>query len=78
MAVTDALVLGTKVDGTLLVIGPGKTPREMALMSKVALGNVQAKVRGVVFNKLSAAGSDGVYGSYYGYYYHYYHSDEES
>lgn len=63
MAVTDAAVLGAKVDGVLLVINAGKTKREHAERAKDTL--TRAKVR-IIGATLINAPRDSVVGGYYG------------
>jgi non-specific protein-tyrosine kinase len=46
--VTDAAVLSTQVDGVLLVIGAGKTRREMARTAVQRLEQVNARIVGSV------------------------------
>jgi non-specific protein-tyrosine kinase len=62
MAVTDAAVLGRKMDGVLLVVRAGKTKRDHASRAKALLEKVNAHLLGVVLTnaKLEA----GLY-SYY-------------
>jgi len=62
VAVTDAVVLGTKVDGVLLVFSAGKTRREHALRAKEMLERVQVRLVGAVLNNASP---DQSMGSYY-------------
>lgn len=64
IAVTDAGVLSRLVDGTLLVISIGITPREVAKAAKEQLEQVGARLLGVVVNRLREES---------GYYYYYYH-----
>lgn len=63
IAVTDAAVLGAKVDGVLLVINAGKTRRDHAERAKEILE--KAKVR-VVGATLTNAPKDSGIGNYYG------------
>ena len=49
-AVTDAAVLGTKVDGVLLVVCAGRTRRERALRAKELLERVHVRVVGAVLS----------------------------
>ena len=63
IAVTDAAVLGAKVDGLLLVISAGKTRREHAERAKELLE--QAKVR-ILGAALTNAPKDSGLGGYYG------------
>jgi non-specific protein-tyrosine kinase len=57
LAVTDASVLGAKVDGVLLVVSAGKTKRDHALRAKTMLQKGNAKVLGVVLNNVKFDGS---------------------
>ena len=66
LAVTDAAVLSTQVDGTLLVFDCGETRKPAAVQAVERLASVGGKVLGVVLNRMSANG-DGYY-----YYYSYY------
>jgi non-specific protein-tyrosine kinase len=50
IAVTDAAVLASKVDGVLLVVNAGKTKRELAIKARDMLKQVNANVIGVVLN----------------------------
>jgi len=62
IAVTDAVVLGTRVDGVLLVIGAGQTKRDHAKRAKELLEKVKVRVIGVV---LTNVGLDSALGGYY-------------
>lgn len=50
IAVTDAGVLASRVDGVLLVINAGKTKRELAVKARDMLRQVNANILGVVLN----------------------------
>jgi non-specific protein-tyrosine kinase len=50
VAVTDAAVLGTKVDGVLLVVAAGRTRREHAERAKELLERVHIRIVGAVLN----------------------------
>ncbi|HLF27097.1 MAG TPA: CpsD/CapB family tyrosine-protein kinase [Anaerolineae bacterium] len=63
IAVTDAVVLGTRVDGVLLVIGAGQTKRDHAKRAKEMLEKVKVRVIGVALNNVSL---DSALGGYYG------------
>ena len=63
IAVTDAVVLGAKVDGVLLVLQAGKSRRDHAERAKQLLE--QAKVR-IVGATLTNAPKDDAVGDYYG------------
>jgi capsular exopolysaccharide synthesis family protein len=69
----DAIILSTSVDGIILVVLGGKTPRETLQRAKEVLHQVNAKILGVVINRIDIQRSD--YGYYY-YRYHYYYGKE--
>jgi non-specific protein-tyrosine kinase len=52
VAVTDAAVLATKVDGVLLVINAGGTKRDYARAAKARLEKVSANLLGAVLNNV--------------------------
>jgi capsular exopolysaccharide synthesis family protein len=62
-AVTDAAVLGVKVDGVLLVIDAGKTRRDQAERAKELLEKANVRVIGAA---LANAPHDSSVGGYYG------------
>ncbi len=51
VAVTDAAVLGTKVDGVLLVVSAGRTRRDHAERAKELLERVHIRILGAVLNE---------------------------
>ncbi len=62
VAVTDAAVLATKVDGVLLVIGAGKTRREQARSAVRRLEQINARLVGTVLTNVQmGAGFEGYY-----------------
>jgi capsular exopolysaccharide synthesis family protein len=71
IAVTDAAILSTKVDGAFFVISSGTANRDAILRAKAQLENVKAPVVGALLNNVDVEGTYG--SSYYYYYYHYYH-----
>mgnify|MGYP003681902611 CR=1 FL=1 len=73
IAVTDALVLATQVDGVVLVLDFGEVPREAAKQTKQLLEKIKANILGVVLNKIDMEKE----GQYYPYYYYYYYGDEK-
>jgi tyrosine-protein kinase Etk/Wzc len=68
MAVTDAVVLSTLLDGAVLVATSGQTHRNSLRYANQALKNVGANLLGVILNRIRM---ESIYGSYH--YYHYYH-----
>jgi non-specific protein-tyrosine kinase len=62
VAVTDAAVLATKVDGVILVIRAGKTRREYARMAVQRLEQINARLVGTVLTNVQlGAGFEGYY-----------------
>lgn len=71
--VTDAAILSTLVDGTILVASSGHVEIEAIQRARDLLDKVNANIIGVVLNKLAKNAQ----GNYYYYYYYYYGEDEE-
>ncbi len=69
IAVTDAAVLSSQLDGVILVIKSGQTDREATFRAFTLLKNVKTRVLGALLNGVHI---ESMYGSYY-YYYHYYY-----
>ena len=63
----DAVVIASTIDGVVLVALAGKTPKETLQHAKEALLQVNAKILGVIINRVD------IQRSYYGYYYYRYH-----
>ena len=63
LAVTDAAVLGAKVDGVLLVISAGRTRRDHAERAKETLEKAHVRIVGVT---LTNASRDSMVSDYYG------------
>ncbi|MBI4491435.1 MAG: CpsD/CapB family tyrosine-protein kinase [Chloroflexi bacterium] len=51
-AVTDAVVLASRVDGVLWVVSAGKTRRDLARRARAQLEKVNARILGVVLNNV--------------------------
>jgi protein-tyrosine kinase len=64
--VADASILSSYVDGVILVVETGITPREAVIVAKQQLEKVKANIIGVVLNKAEQHS-----GGYYYYYYYY-------
>lgn len=64
VAVTDAQIMASKVDGTIFVIPKGLTNKDMVLKSKDLLEKVHANVIGAIFNRVELSGDNYYY--YYG------------
>ena len=73
LPVTDSLVLGSMVDGLILVIDSGEVKVEMAREVKNQLVHSGANILGVVLNKVRSEH----HGYGYGYYYYYGHDGEK-
>jgi non-specific protein-tyrosine kinase len=67
LPLSDALVVAPRVDGMILVVRAGRTPRQAVLASKQRLETVGSRILGVVLNGVKPG--DG----YYHYYYHHYY-----
>jgi len=76
VAVTDATLLGTKVDGLLLVVKSHHTDRDVAARAVNILRGVGVRILGTVLNDINLAHRYSSYG-YYKYYYHYYKSKKD-
>lgn len=80
LAVTDAAILSTCIDGVVLVVSAGSTRAAAIYRATEFLASVGGKVLGMVLNNFDVKKAyGGYYGSYrygyYGYGYGYYHSD---
>lgn len=73
VVVTDAAVLGSTLDGVVLVVESGKVPRQVAKRALELLQNGKSKVLGVVVNKVNVEHEGGYY-----YYYTRYYGDGHS
>jgi non-specific protein-tyrosine kinase len=62
VAVTDAAVLATRMDGVLLVFQAGKTSRDHARQARQILEKVKANIVGVVLNNAEVEKAYGYYG----------------
>lgn len=67
MAVTDAQILSTIVDGVLLVAASGQTEKEGLIKAKEQILKVNGNLLGVVLTKIPVKKGKG-YGNYYYYY----------
>ena len=74
LPVTDTLVLGSLVDGLILVLDSGEVKVEMARDVKAQLMHAGANILGVVLNKVRSEH----HGYGYGYYYYYGHEGAHS
>ena len=70
--VTDAQLLSRFADGVVLVVSSSDVERDAAKKAKELLEKVNAKILGVVLNKVKSSAK-----GYYGRYNYYYSSDSE-
>ncbi|MHB8522007.1 MAG: GumC family protein [Limisphaerales bacterium] len=79
MGVSDASVLASEVDMSLLVVQYRKYPQQMTVRAKQMVEKVGGTLLGVVLNNINIS-QDSYYYYYSGYYYDYYskHEDEET
>jgi capsular exopolysaccharide synthesis family protein len=77
--VADALILGNLVDGVVLCVKGGETPREQVVRARDRLLRANVRILGVLINNLSepSAGYRGKYYSYERYSSGYYGSDDQ-
>jgi Mrp family chromosome partitioning ATPase len=73
---TDGVLISTMVDGVLLVVHSGKSSRQVIKRARQLLGEVGAKLFGVVLNNINLRSTDSNY-YYQNYYSSYYNRDEE-
>jgi tyrosine-protein kinase Etk/Wzc len=74
LAVTDAAVLSTMVDGAILVVRMGSTARTSVRRAQSQLHTVHGRLVGAVLNDVDFRA--GLYGGGYGYYYYYYYGQD--
>ena len=72
LAVTDARILATQTDATLLVIDAGNTRSDVCYRGAELLAQIGVKPLGVILNKFDPKRSNNYYG--YGYQYYYGHN----
>lgn len=72
IAVTDSMILATKLDGVVLIVRSAQTNQQALARAVSQLENVKAKIFGVLLNGVNV---DQMYGSYYYYYYKQYYGD---
>ncbi|MBN1401829.1 MAG: CpsD/CapB family tyrosine-protein kinase, partial [Anaerolineae bacterium] len=75
LVVTDAAVLGSRVDGVLLVTDLRKTHRKMAAKGAEELRRTQSNLLGVILNRVTPTRSGYYY--HYGYYYRHQNDDHD-
>jgi len=75
LPVTDSVIMARCVDGVVLVVKGGATPRKVAQDAKTRLVGVGARILGVALNNVNIRGGDYYY--YNRYYYSYYNNEEE-
>ena len=73
---TDGVLIGSMVDGVLLVVHGGKSSRDVVRRSRQLLLDVGAKIVGVVLNNVSVRSHDYYYYNQRYYHQSYYHTEE--
>lgn len=73
-SVTDAAILSTIADGTILVVASGKVEADALIRAKELLGKVNANIIGAVLNMVEKNAQ----GNYYYYYYSYYGDNDDN
>jgi capsular exopolysaccharide synthesis family protein len=73
-AFTDGVLIGTMVEGVLLVVHSGRISRKVINRARKLLQDVGARIIGVVLNRVEASGSTSYY--YHGYYQQYGSAEE--
>ncbi|MGE7172279.1 CpsD/CapB family tyrosine-protein kinase [Latilactobacillus sakei] len=66
ISVTDAQILASKVDGTILVAPQGIADKRSVVKSKELLDVVHARILGTIMNRVKPENTGGYYGGYYG------------
>ncbi len=79
MAATDAVIVSSLVDGVLLVVRSGTTPKEAFVRARDLLGSVRSRLLGVLLNAVDTTSPDYYYSyKYYPYHYGYGMKDSSS
>lgn len=76
IAVTDATILATKVDGVILCVRASRTSVTVSQRTLQTLRNVNARVLGCILNDVDLTKGYSSYG-YYKHYYHYYKTKKD-
>jgi tyrosine-protein kinase Etk/Wzc len=76
IAVTDATILATKLDGVVLCVRANKTSLTVSRRTLQTLRNVNARVLGCILNDVDLTKGYSSYG-YYKHYYHYYKTKKD-
>lgn len=66
ISVTDAQILASKVDGTILVVPQGIVEKGSVAKAKELLEVVNARILGTIMNRVKAENTVGYYSGYYG------------
>lgn len=64
LSVSDALILGNKCDGTLLIVNSGEVDKSDVVKAKAALQSSQARILGAVLNNFKLPNSNYYYDIY--------------
>jgi Mrp family chromosome partitioning ATPase len=58
LSVTDARIVGARVDGVVLVVKGGDTPKEAVLRTRQMLQEVHANIIGTLLNSVNVRSAD--------------------
>jgi succinoglycan biosynthesis transport protein ExoP len=79
MAATDAVILSVLVDGVLIVVRSGETPKEAFMRTRELLTGVKCRILGVLLNAVDSNAPDYYYSyRYYPYSYGGYSHEEKA
>ncbi|MGH9870458.1 MAG: GumC family protein [Candidatus Polarisedimenticolia bacterium] len=78
LSVTDASIMARHMDGVVLVVRAGATPRNSVARATEKLRVVKARVLGALLNRVDVSSHGGYYRSYYSYYGHEKDKDAEA
>lgn len=78
LVASDASIAGRLVDGVVLVVQPNKSRRRLVMRAAETFSSAGIKLLGIVVNRVSAEGSDDVYGYGAGYGYGYGYGEDQT
>ncbi|HZI93567.1 MAG TPA: polysaccharide biosynthesis tyrosine autokinase, partial [Patescibacteria group bacterium] len=68
LSVSDAAIMAGRIDGVILVVEAGSTPRDQVAHAAEKLRVVKARVLGALLNRVDVSSQGSYYRSYYSYY----------
>lgn len=66
LAVTDSVIISTLCDGVIMVVASGKVKKNQLRKAKEQLDHVNARMLGIVVNRINRDNQSGFYMNYYG------------